>query len=310
MKTLKPKYLRPVICLILGTALLSAAVFANYDNANGYEACKTSLKNMLYLDNVSLDMVYTVSMDDEPLLIQRNSVRLAGGNDAFYQTSNSYENLIDNTSSEYRCTSQDKVEICENRFPSGETSKIMTPGYRKKDNVAFLSDDDVTAKAVNFAEAAADTMVGDLKNSFVLIGRDDDTKTYRVNLSAEQLPDIVTSGVSLMVAGVKETNEQVTAENSADYRIYSSIMGSEKDPYIDSAKLTVTLGNDGTVRDLNGEIALLGFDNGKNPHTLTVSVSVRAYDFGTTSIERIDTSDARNIPDKEYAYTEETEVSE
>lgn len=316
MKGLKNKYLKSILCLGVGAVVLSAAVFANYDNANGYEACKTSLKNMLYLDNFSLNTEISASMDGQKLMAEKSDLKLAGGQDVFYQTSGTSENLMDNSQSSYRTTSQDKVNIYEDNYSDGTTNKYMTPSYRDKNKVSVLDGDDMTAKFVNFAEVVADTMVGDLKNSFVLTSKDDNTRTYTVNLSAEQLPEIVTSGASLIFAGIKNDYDRSASVNASssmpEDQFFSNFLSGEKDPFIERGTLIVTLNNDDTLSSLNGEIVLGGYDASNNQHNITLQLSGNAYDYGTTVIDRVDTSDAESSPslkgETPYTYTEDGEA--
>lgn len=297
MKGLKNKYLKAFLCLGVGIVVLSAAVFANYDNANGYESCKTALKNMLYQTNFTMDMEASVAMDGQKLISEKNSAKVAEGQDAFYQTYGQHENLMDNSTSSYKTTCQDKVTVYEDVFTDGTTNKYMLPSHRDKNEVSFLSDDEMTGKFVNFVEVVADTMIGDLKNSFVLTSKDDNTRTYTVSLSAEQLPEIVTSGVSLAVASIKANMESnpVNGGSTSDtnQQFYANFFGGESEPYIEGGNLVITLNNDDTLASVSGDVTLCGFDANNGQHNITIQLSGNAYDYGTTAIERVDTSDAQ-----------------
>ena len=66
-KILKGKYAKSISCLGLGVVILSAAVFANYDNANGYTDYKNALKQIPFEENVSVDLTASLLYDGEEM---------------------------------------------------------------------------------------------------------------------------------------------------------------------------------------------------------------------------------------------------
>lgn len=76
-------------------------------------------------------------------------------------------------------------------------------------------------------EKIADTMVGDLKNSFIMTESNGGSHTYEVSLSGTQMPDWVSSGLSLLVSNIKDSTEQhrrAMLENPEDYVDYEAGM--------------------------------------------------------------------------------------
>ena len=62
---MKKKYLKSVIGIGVGVILLTTAVFANYESASGYTACKNALKKVAFAENFSMDYTTEVTFDDE-----------------------------------------------------------------------------------------------------------------------------------------------------------------------------------------------------------------------------------------------------
>ena len=66
---------------------------------------------------------------------------------------------------------------------------------------------------VNFMEIAADTVMGDLKNNFVQLGKDGDKTQYQIEISKDQVPSLVNAGLSLFAYSV-------AADEGTDWGVY------------------------------------------------------------------------------------------
>ncbi|MEG2380853.1 MAG: hypothetical protein RSB38_04080, partial [Oscillospiraceae bacterium] len=64
----KNKYFKPVACLVLGVTMLSVAVFANYDNANGYTAYKNALKQIPFEENFTGKINVKMAVDNQEIV--------------------------------------------------------------------------------------------------------------------------------------------------------------------------------------------------------------------------------------------------
>lgn len=195
-------------CLLVGMFMLTTAVYANYDDARGYTNYKDAAKDlMFYQDNFSAKGQMSILVDDEVYATFDGELKL-DGEDQFMSAKES------------------------SGFESEETTiGSQTFSYFKKDNTYRVSenygtfrggidaDDPSMKKAIRFMELFADTMVGDLKNNFVLASNEDGNRNYSVNVSGSQIPEVINAGLSLMFTAANtntyydENPSMVTFEN-------------------------------------------------------------------------------------------------
>lgn len=191
MKGKHRKHFMTLVCLITGLVILTTAVYANYDNAIGYANYKNAVKKLMVQDNFTADATVDLHVDGESMVKQSMSVKLEGPKKgSSVETSDSYKN--------YRYYSDGKMV---NYWEDSNTYST----YETSSNVMQMldADDETQQKAVRFAELLADTLVGDLKNSFVLVSDEDGIKEYNVSISGSQIPEVVNAGVSLMFSSIK-----------------------------------------------------------------------------------------------------------
>jgi len=67
MQTMKrSKHFTTLVCLLVGMLVLTSAVYANYDSANGYSSYKNALKYLAFeADNVTADVELRMDIDGE-----------------------------------------------------------------------------------------------------------------------------------------------------------------------------------------------------------------------------------------------------
>ena len=70
---------------------------------------------------------------------------------------------------------------------------------------------------VNFVEIAADTVVGELKNNFVQVGKENGVTQYQIEIAQNQVPSLVNAGLSLFAYSVDASNRENYTVNFADY---------------------------------------------------------------------------------------------
>lgn len=284
------KYAKPLSCLAAGAVLLSGAVFANYENANGYTNYKNAVKGMLDQTNFSIDAEMRAEIDGEMLLSLDGTFKQSENGTSTFSTAQAIG---------------EEANISKNTVQDGWGVSIGKYGnytnwyFNKKDNPKgrFIDEEDrnVVDKVVNFAEILADTMVGDLKNNFVMVDSKDGNKSYQVSLAGSQVPELVRSGMSVLFATVK--NERYgnyygdDEINSVDGLLWTKMLAGEQDPFIKEATCFLTLDSEGRLikNDLKG--TMTGYDKNGNTHDLTVTIALNLYDYGTTAPERIDLSE-------------------
>lgn len=195
-------------CLIAGMFVLTSAVYANYDDARGYTNYKDAVKDLvLYQDSFTADGEMSILVDGEEMATMKGNLKLDG--DEYYWQTVSEENFGDG----------------DNKYENIQVRKGgKTFSYYPKTNSYTVSDaenefrpdmgDPTMKKGVRFAELFADAMVGDLKNNFVLTSKEGDNRTYSVDVSGSQIPEVVNAGISLMFTAA---NNQ---DNSNPYDVF------------------------------------------------------------------------------------------
>ena len=308
----KKKYFRALAGLGAGAVLLSAAVFANYDSANGYTNCKTALKSLLDCDNMSIDHTTEVSLDGERAMAYYGSLKVHGGGNPSFRAEHTYED--GDTSRVDIEQQQDGKRIHTNIDEKGEKhSGYYQTDTETKSVVAQMNEsgNNLGNKVVSFAETIGDALIGDLKNNFVLTSEEDGSATYSVSLTREQMPSYVNSGISVL-ASVITSNTDVTSMDEAD------LMPSEKaalamfgsaEPYVRDAQLTMTVDGELHPTSVICKINFVGYDRDGGEHTLSLSTDMEFYDFGNTEIEPISEEELLTMENmsKYYIDTESAE---
>ena len=88
----------------------------------------------------------------------------------------------------------------------------------KADNLLGIdTDDEMANRMVNFVEIAADTVVGELKNNFVQVGKENGVTQYQIEIAQNQVPSLVNAGLSLFAYSVDASNRENYTVNFADY---------------------------------------------------------------------------------------------
>lgn len=308
----KKKYFRALAGLGAGAVLLSAAVFANYDSANGYTNCKTALKGLLDCDNMSIDHTTEISLDGERAMAYYGPLKIHGSGNPSFRSEQTYED--GDTLQMSIEQKQDGKQIYTNIDETGEKRSYYYPtDTDTKSVVAQMNEsgNNLGNKVVSFVETIGDALIGDLKNNFVLVSEEDGMATYSVSLTREQMPSYVNSGISVL-ASVITANTDTTTMDEADLmpsqRAALSIFGSAE-PYVRDAQLTMTV--DGELRPTSVicKINFVGQDKYGAEHTLSLSTDMELYDFGCTEIEPISDAELLTMENMSKYYME-TESAE
>ena len=256
------KHFITFVCLIVGSALLCSAAVANIGNAGGYEAYKDGLLGLFSLDNYSATLKGTVLFDGEVVEEANYTEQLnrdAGvGEAAAYNTedddglySNWYVvNPADHESGDKYTSYYFNGAHYSNGSPKDRSWSLTSTNYLSSSfSGGFDPDDADSAKVVRLLEAAADLLVGDIKNNFVYLGGENGSSSYRVSLSQSQLPEIVNAAISLVlseytgyngsiiyeepvvpIAETAESTPQVTTEAYSGYGYYTSAPQATAEP--------------------------------------------------------------------------------
>lgn len=303
----KKKYFRALAGLGAGAVLLSAAVFANYDSANGYTNCKTALKSLLDCDNMSIDHTTTVSLDGEKAMAYYGSFKMNGGGNPSYRTEQTFEDSAASRLSIEQQQDGKQIEVYVDANGDKRSYYYQTENETKS-AVAQMNENgnNLGNKVVSFVETIGDALIGDLKNNFVLVSEENGEATYSVSLTREQMPSYVNSGISVL-ASLVTANADTTAMESGDSlpsseRAALAIFGSAE-PYVRDAQFTMTVDDGLRPTSVICTINFVGYDKGGAEHTLTLSADAELYDFGSTEIEPFSDTELASMEKIGY-YTE------
>ena len=205
----KNKHFITAVCMVLGVIILTTAAFANFDNANGYTAYKNSLKKLLYMDDFTLKFSGELEYNGETIVKNTALSQLDWDGEVVMHTY-SYDDDDRYGYEMYKVRKDTPNGNCiqiSSRQPDERWDIYADNIYDEESTVAyqvFGTDGETTNKVIDFAELLADTFVGDLKNNFVITGNEDGVKSYNITLSGNQLPELITSGMSLLFSSARE----------------------------------------------------------------------------------------------------------
>ena len=189
------------VCLLVGMMVLTTSVYANYDNANGYSNYKSALKNlMLQTNNVTADGKVEFYVDGNRISGVEAGVKFGKKAKSSYERTLRADGSI---LSEYWTYENGKEYVSYN----AETNSYWKHQayYDGQQNLFGINPEDETnQKLIRFMELGADLVVGDLKNNVVLVGQKDGIKEYQIEVSRNQMPEIINAGLSLLFTSVNE----------------------------------------------------------------------------------------------------------
>ncbi len=303
------KYLKATIGLCVGAIMLTSAVFANYENAGGYSVCKEALKKIAFADDFSMD--YTMEAKFDGVTYEKNygSYKINADGNPSLQTETTTVSDTGHTSFSKR-TKQDESEIWE--YHNGiERSGHVYRTLSEADSIAtdITGDEETGKKLVAFLETLSDTLVGDLKNSFVLTSDEGGVRSYSVNLAAEQMPSYVTSGVSLLTSTIrKENSEMINGESQMESNEPFALLFGGGEPYVRDVSAKMLVDDGGNPVQITGCANIAGYDGDGNEHIFSVNVSLDFYDFGSTEIEKVSEEEMKGFVDNRRTESESVAI--
>lgn len=205
---------RITVCLMAGVLILAVSAGAAFGSVNGYSTYKEAVKSLaLKTDNVTMKGSVKVTLDGKELMSTSTEMALDGKNQSSHVTSTDvtgrtddcYYSDIDGTYTTFKADSKYYSEY-----------KLVTSDEddASSNNLLGVSmDDEMANRTINFMEIAADTVMGDLKNNFVQLGKDGDKTQYQIEISKDQVPSLVNAGLSLFAYSV-------ASDEGSDWGVY------------------------------------------------------------------------------------------
>lgn len=281
--TAKEKRMTALISLGAGICVFAGAAFANYTTSGGYSVYKKAIIGALGEENYTLNADVSLKIDGKEISSGNTKEMFSEKGDAnLYKESTSV--YYDGTESSYKTYMQDNISIQiyddgEAQVMDGERSKQRyNPKNGSSLNGGIDMDRETDQKMVRFVELLADTFMGDLKNNFVYVSGDDNSKKYELTLDGMQVPEFVNAGLSAAFSSMSNN----------EYNQDDPTLALGKDPVVRSASTIFTVDNEGRLlhNDLRAELIGKGRDGAE--HSLVLDISINMSDYGTTTPPKAD----------------------
>lgn len=204
---------RITVCLVAGVLILAVSAGAAFGSVNGYSTYKEAVKALaLKTDNVTMQGSMKATLDGKEFVSMTGEMAIDGKNKSSHvissefggQKEERYDTTLGNTDTWFNA---DSKYYSQYTFQTDDTTE-KTSGL-----LGISTDDEMTNRMVNFMEIAADTVMGDLKNNFVQLGKDGDKTQYQIEISKDQVPSLVNAGLSLFAYSV-------AADEGSDWGVY------------------------------------------------------------------------------------------
>lgn len=195
---------RLFVCLVAGVLILAVSATAAYGSVNGYSKYKEAVKALaLESDNLTAKGTLKATYDGKEILSLQEEYAMDGQNLSSHsiswepnaQTRESYNTVLNGVRTIFD-TDEDVYYEYEETY-GGDTVTNNLLGVN--------TDDEMMNRLVNFTELAADTVVGELKNNFVQVGKEDGVTSYQVEIAKNQVPSLVNAGLSLFAYSVSHS---------------------------------------------------------------------------------------------------------
>jgi len=273
---MKSKKIKTIIVTALtGCMLLSVTVVASASGASGYETYKSAAKNMAVTSNATFSTSFEVK-DNGTLDISGTSVEKLEGNN-----NSSITNIkIGDVTKEIETSRIDGKTIMKN----GEDYYSGTSNGKEK-NMRGEKKFDASSSKSKLGEMVLDTLVGDVKNQFVVDG-----DTISVNLEGAQIPELAKLAISAAVeeGNNKKANNKGEAGKDGLKDALNSIPNLKN---VDIKSLSMTAKVEGsTLTDNSFKIVVIGDDESGVSHEIEVSVDATISAVNSTKADSIDTT--------------------
>lgn len=273
---MKSKKIKTIMLTALtGCALLSVTVVASASGASGYETYKSAAKNLVVTSNATISTSFEVKDNGTSDISGTGVEKLDGTNNS------SITNIkIGDVTKETETSRIDGKTIVKD----GENYYSRDGKVNEKNN-RMEKKFDASSSRAKLGEMVLDTLVGDVKNQFVVDG-----DTISVNLEGSQIPELAKLAISATAEeqNNKKANNKVEAGKDGLKEALNSIPNLKN---IDVKSLSMTAKVDGnTLTDNSFKIVITGDDESGVSHEVEVSVDAAISAVNSTKADSIDTT--------------------
>ena len=301
---------RLTICLVAGVLILAVSATAAFGSVNGYSKYKEAVKALaLETDNFTANGTLKMICDGKEVVHVTEDYAMDGHNMSSHSISKDsmgsheqYETILNGVNTWFDVNDRYYYQ-----------SEYETDSSSLGGNLLGVDqDDEMARRMVNFMEIAADTVVGELKNNFVQVGKEDGATLYQVEIAKNQVPSLVNAGLSLFAYSVGQSHDYDYTVNYEDYSATAIDYYADYDafaaakPELVADNLESYIGQDMTLEkvlcnfgvddkgNLTSNQITVNFnttDQDGEHHTLVITGDVTISNYGTTTVQPLDVGD-------------------
>ncbi|BCZ47669.1 hypothetical protein psyc5s11_37360 [Clostridium gelidum] len=273
MKSKKIKTI--MVTALTGCMLLSVTAVASASGASGYETYKSAAKNLAVTSNATFQTSFEVKDNGNTDISGTSVEKLEGANNSSI-TNIKIEDVTKETETS-RIDGKSIVKDGENYYSSDSNGKTKNGKVERK----F----DASSSKSKLGEMVLDTLVGDVKNQFVVDG-----DTISVNLEGAQIPELAKLAIS---AAVEEANNKKDFNKGEDSKdgLKDALKSITNLKNVDVKSLSMTAKvNGSTLTDNAFKIVITGEDESGVSHEFEVSADTTISGVNSTKADSIDTT--------------------
>ena len=273
---MKSKRIKTIMVTALtGCMLLSVTVIASASGASGYETYKSAAKNIAVTSNATFSTSFEVKDNGKTDISGTSVKKLEGVN---HSSTTSIK--IGDVSKETETSRIDGKTIMKD----GENYYSGT-NIGKENNMRMEKKFDSSSSKAKLGEMVLDTLVGDVKNQFVVDG-----DTISVKLEGAQIPELAKLAIS---AAVEEGNNKKANNKSEAGKdgLRDALNNISNLKNIEIKSLSMTAKVDGSILNDNSfNIVITGDDESGVSHEIEVSADTTISAVNSTKADSIDTT--------------------
>ena len=173
---------RLLVCLAAGVLILAVSATAAFGSVNGYTKYKEALKSLaLETDNFTATGTMQVNYDGKEIASLQQDFAMEGQNVYSHSVSKdasgqmeTYDTLLDGVRTEFNMNDKYYYQV---DYGTNQDTTLAS------NLLGIDTDDEMANRMVNFVEIAADTVVGELKNNFVQVGKENGVTQYQIEIA-------------------------------------------------------------------------------------------------------------------------------
>jgi len=272
MKSKKIKTI--VITALTGCMLLAVTVSASASGASGYETYKSAVKELVTTGNATFSTSFDVK-DNGNTDISGTSVEKLEGTNSSSNTEVKIGDVTKDTETS-RVDGKTIIKDGDNYYSMDNSAR----GNLGKGNRKF----DASSSRAKLGEMILDTLVGDVKNQFVVDG-----DKISVKLEGAQIPELAKLAIS---AAVEEQNDKKgnNKGESANDEVKKALDNIPELKNVDIKSLSLTAKVDGNILSENDvNIVITGEDENGVSHEFEISANTTVSNVNSTKVDAIDT---------------------